>query len=486
MADPKKQAKGRAKLDELAAGAVEAEADRDRYRMEEAILASAAASKPDNPFHWTFLKAFPGKLTFSRSDLAAIAQAVRSCMVERIAPDDIIIRDRLKSARADVKDGVLTAILDGSKAVDGSVAEVYIGKLDALDRFRRADAAGHSYLSAVLKAKDEGGDVDAAVGNLLKAVFDLAQSKKLVTEYQTEHEGMAAFMVELEDRGKGGEVIGLQTGFKHLDEVFNGLMPGVYVFAGAPSCGKTTLLKQIADHVAEEEKTPVLFFSYEQSAEELRIKTLARILQIDSRKIWKGRTDKAWSEIRDAITPFIFSGAKHLQIVEAGREDTLDRIRAAALMAKHKAGDKPILLIIDYLQIIPAEGRRFDSIREKVDWHLSELRRLARDLKSPVLVISSENREAYKGNPEPTMAALKESGGIEYSADAVICLWRDNKESETLTRDFGRTTVRVELHVLKNRNGELAKVKLDFTPAWAVFGNESRAEGMTWSAALGK
>jgi replicative DNA helicase len=101
------------------------------------------------------------------------------------------------------------------------------------------------------------------------------------------------------------------------------------------------------------------------------------------------------------------------------------------------------------------------------------------------LVISSQNRAAYAGNEKPTLAALKESGGIEYTADAVICLWRDIAESERLTKDFGRLTVRVEGHVLKNRNGELAKVKLNFTPAWSMFDEVGR-DSLGYDAALGK
>jgi replicative DNA helicase len=45
-------------------------------------------------------------------------------------------------------------------------------------------------------------------------------------------------------------------------------------------------------------------------------------------------------------------------------------------------------------------------------------------------------------------------------------------------------TIRVEVFVLKNRNGELAKVKLDFTPAWALF-MEGDKEDLGYDAALG-
>jgi len=110
-------------------------------------------------------------------------------------------------------------------------------------------------------------------------------------------------------------------------------------------------------------------------------------------------------------------------------------IRTAALMAKYRAGgDKPVLLVLDYLQIIPTPPDvRTDNAKTAVDWNLSELRRLSRELKSPVLVVSSLNRAAYKDDDkEPTMVAMKESGGIEYTADGVVALWRNNNETKRL------------------------------------------------------
>jgi len=46
-------------------------------------------------------------------------------------------------------------------------------------------------------------------------------------------------------------------------------------------------------------------------------------------------------------------------------------------------------------------------------------------------------------------------------------------------------TIRVEAHVLKNRNGELATVKLDFTSAWSDFADMGK-EGLDYDKALGE
>jgi len=489
MTPPADAQAGRDRLQDLISGAQDAEADRDRHRLEEAVLSTLARQQPGDPFCGTFGTAFlSGALVFSRADLQDIAQAVWALIGQGgIVADSILVRDRLADAQA-VTDVVLTGILDGTKAVDVTVAGEYIRKLTALDRYRRADSVGRAYLAAVARAKTAGTDPDAAVAELLKDTLDLVYRKQITRDYAVEADDARGFLADLAARRVDGRAwLGLDTGFGHLNEVLNGLTEGVYILAGAPSTGKTTLAKQIADHVAQAEGVPVLFWSFEQSKEELRIKSLARLSSVDTRDIWKGRTSAdIWPTVQDADAAYRNGAGRTLTIIEAGATDTVDAIRAAALLAKRRAGDRPVLLVLDYLQIIPPAKDAPDNIRERVDWNLSELRRLSRDLKSPILAVSSQNRESYRGNDTPTLAALKESGGIEYSADVVVCLWRDTDESDRLTTERKRKTVRVEANVLKNRNGELAKVRLDFTPAWALFEQAGKAESLSWSAALGK
>ena len=298
--------KNKAKLDALVAGAVEAEADPNRHVMEEAILATVARHGLEAQALWHGF----ADLAWSRTDFAAIASALWDGIVEGVKADPVVIRGKLKDG-VRVENAVLTGILDGSKVKDVSIAEAYIRIMDKQDRFHRAADAGREYLDTVEKAKAEGGDVDAAVAGLLKDTFSLAHGKKLVKEYQVEADGIPDFMKALEHRrADGRDFQGRDCGFNHLNEVLNGLTEGLFILAGAPSCGKTTLAKQIADHVAAVEKVPVLFWSFEQSQEELRIKSLARLASVNSRGIWKGRSDAdTWAKVEQAaeVYPRVWS-----------------------------------------------------------------------------------------------------------------------------------------------------------------------------------
>jgi len=476
------------RLKERMDNAQEAEADPDRHQMEEAILATLAKAGPGHPFADTYSLVYTsGALTFSRSDLKAVGKILHEDIcLQGVPADKVLLRDKLRAAGAKVADAVLTVILDGSKAVEVEVARLYMEKLRRLDEYHALDESGQEYLKAIEVVKKKGLNPAEAMPQLLNFLTAHAETTGIIRPYAVEAIAAEGFLDALDARrADGRDFLGLDCGFRHLNHVLNGLPDGVIILAGAPSCGKTTLAKQIADTVAEVEKVPVLFYSFEQSAEELRIKSLSRLSSVNSRHIWKGRAGNLeWKKVEAAAGEYLQGTGPYLTIIEAGRKDTVEAIRAAAIMAQRKAGGGRVLLVLDYLQIIPAGKEAPDAIREKIDANLSELRRLSRDLKSPVLVISSMNREAYKENKPPTMAALKESGGIEYSADAVICLWRDKGESETLTRDLSMKTDRIEAHVLKNRNGELARVKLNFTKAWALFSDEGK-ESLDYDAALG-
>lgn len=477
------------RLKERMDNAQEAEADPDRHRMEEAILATLAKAGPGHPFADTYSLVYTsGALTFSRSDLKAVGKILHEDIcLQGVPADKVLLRDKLRAAGAKVADAVLTVILDGSKAVEVEVARLYMEKLRRLDEYHALDESGQEYLKAIEVVKKKGLNPAEAMPQLLNFLTAHAETTGIIRPYAVEAIAAEGFLDALDARrADGRDFLGLDCGFRHLNHVLNGLPDGVIILAGAPSCGKTTLAKQIADTVAEVEKVPVLFYSFEQSAEELRIKSLSRLSSVNSRHIWKGRAGNLeWKKVEAAAGEYLQGTGPYLTIIEAGRKDTVEAIRAAALMTQRKAGGKRVLLVLDYLQIIPAGKDAPDALRERIDANLSELRRLSRDLKSPVLVVSSQNREAYKENKPPTLAALKESGGIEYSADAVICLWRDKEESERLTEKYKRLTVRVEAHVLKNRNGELSKIKLDFTPEWSLF-MEKDKEDLDYAAALGE
>ena len=300
------------------------------------------------------------------------------------------------------------------------------------------------------------------------------------------------------------------TGFNNLDKALDGgLYAGLYCIGAISSLGKTTFCLQIADNLAAA-GNDVLFFSLEMSREELMSKSISRLTytinkanggeQLNAkttRGIMTGRRYKAYRQeerqlISDAINSYS-RYAKHL-FVDVGIGDiSIAEIREAITNHKRQTGRAPIV-IIDYLQIIAPTDPHF-SDKQNTDKAILELKRISRDLNTPIIGISSFNRDNYK---EPVnLAAFKESGAIEYSSDVLIGLQylgmdyergesestrakriRELREGLESNARQGKSQA-VEVKILKNRNGSKGAVRLDFYPMFNYFEENTTADSIS-------
>lgn len=268
----------------------------------------------------------------------------------------------------------------------------------------------------------------------------------------------------------------ISTGFNKLDEVLDGgLYEGLYVIGAVSSLGKTTLLIQIADQIAKSGKD-VLIFSLEMARAELMAKSISRhTLQevlsnggsIRDAKTNRGiTTGKRYENYNSTELGLISTAvntyseyADHIFISEGVGDIGVDQIRETVEKHIRYTGRTPVV-VIDYLQILsPYNDRATD--KQNTDKAVLELKRISRDFKTPVLSVSSLNRENYK--KKISMEAFKESGAIEYSSDVLIGLQLTGTGEGSFNADeaFSKDPREIELVILKNRNGR-TKVTVDF------------------------
>lgn len=255
----------------------------------------------------------------------------------------------------------------------------------------------------------------------------------------------------------GNEISGVSTGVPGLDQLLNGFGKGLYILSGAPGVGKTTLSLQMAIQ-ASYENVPTIYVTYENSPENLILKALCTFAEVSPLEVEKGNIEpihlhKAADDLYEIF--------QFLAILEGSTNLQVDQIRAKALqMMSHHQSDR-CLIIFDYLQRA-AHGQGYQQLRHNVSALSGRLRDLANRLNSPVLAISSQNRVsgAYGGEGSAALDSLKESGDLEYSADAVIFLLPD------AIRQNRQTGVdrAVNLVLAKNRFGAIGKVPLVFRP----------------------
>lgn len=263
-----------------------------------------------------------------------------------------------------------------------------------------------------------------------------------------------------------------QTGFDNLDKKMNGLNAGLYVVGGVSSVGKTTFVHQLADQLAER-NDHIIYFSLEQSRMEMVSKSLSRTTAkldyanaLSSIEIRKGLNTP---NLQNAIKQYS-KYAGNVNIVEGNFDTNVDTMREYIGRYVAKNGVNPIV-VIDYLQIIPAADLRMGD-KQRIDYNVTELKRISRDFMIPLFVISSFNRDSYLKSC--SFSSFKESGGIEYTADVVWGLQLGVITSnEFIKADDGQKLViankaksdeyrDIELVCLKNRNGGLFSTKFSY------------------------
>lgn len=288
------------------------------------------------------------------------------------------------------------------------------------------------------------------------------------------------------------------TGFSELDkELDGGFYPGLYILGAISSLGKTTLLLQIADQIADSGRD-ILYFSLEMAANELISKSISRHTfklcngTKSNAKTARGITTASryanYSQVeKDLINKAIEAYseyADHLYIYEGVGDIGVEQVKEKVIEHITLTGNTP-LVFIDYLQILaPYDLRASD--KQNTDKAVLELKRLSRDYKTTVIGISSFNRDNY--STEVNMAAFKESGAIEYGSDVLIALQpqgmkpgytaTEQKDNAALVKKCKASEERsVEAVILKNRNGRTGgKVGFSYN---SLFNSFSQDYGFT-------
>lgn len=288
------------------------------------------------------------------------------------------------------------------------------------------------------------------------------------------------------------------TGFSELDkELDGGFYPGLYILGAISSLGKTTLLLQIADQIADSGKD-ILYFSLEMAANELISKSISRHTfklcngAKNNAKTARGITtasryanySQAEKDLINQAIEAYSEYADHLYIYEGVGDIGVEQIKEKVIEHITLTGNTP-LVFIDYLQILaPYDLRASD--KQNTDKAVLELKRLSRDYKTTVIGISSFNRDNY--STEVNMAAFKESGAIEYGSDVLIALQpqgmkpgytaTEQKDNAALVKKCKASEERsVEAVILKNRNGRTGgKVGFSYN---SLFNSFSQDYGFT-------
>lgn len=213
---------------------------------------------------------------------------------------------------------------------------------------------------------------------------------------------------------EGKEIIGINTGFAHLDKVMGGLIgPDYTILAAGPGEGKTSFMLNIAKHISLN-YGDVLIFSYEMKERQLIWKLMSDDLNISVKEVRLGKFDIGY------INKTKTYNAK-LHIYDKG-SITIKELCSIAKMQSKKLNLKAIF--IDYLQLVKIGNyhRKISNKGDEVGVISNEIKQLAMELNIPIVALSQVSRD--KTRKRYRMSDLRETGAIEQDADNIVMIFR--------------------------------------------------------------
>lgn len=232
------------------------------------------------------------------------------------------------------------------------------------------------------------------------------------------------------------EAAPLPTGIPALDDTLGGgLRPGrLYIVAGRPGIGKSTLLRawawQMACHGA-----PTAFVTLEVPGEDVRAR---------------------WQALHqdDPSAPLHVFDLAPLPV-------------ATLSQALRSAAPPWRAVYLDYLQLLHPVNPREPRERQVADLSRT-LKLLARERQVALVVACQINREAEgRTDHTPRLADLRESGAIEADADAVLLLMRPGYY------DRGANPTLLHIILAKHREGPTGTIACHWAPATDTIGGRT-------------
>lgn len=357
-----------------------------------------------------------------------------------------------------------------------------------------ADAALDA--NAVLERVEAGlfGLGESATGRLA----DLADASAVARQVMEAHVRAA--------EARGG-LVGLSSGYRALDRIKGGFLPGELVLIGArPAMGKTALAAGIAARAART-GARVLFVSAEMSAWQVQARMVAAHARLPLQAVLRafviepgGNSGRGLNNAEAAAFLEANRVVGDLPIAwDARGRPTVASIRSRARRMKARQGLD--LVLIDYLGLL-SSGIKGGQVNRNM-----ELTRISADLKAmavelgvPVIALSQLSREVERRDDKrPVMSDLRDSGSLEQDADMIAFLYRENyylqqsmptrREKETEEQLSARLEAwreRLsasagvgELIVAKHRQGATGTVRLRWAERLTWFFDEADEAGDT-------
>lgn len=257
----------------------------------------------------------------------------------------------------------------------------------------------------------QGEEVDDLVDRAQAEIYKVTE-RRTSEDYLPLSEIMPSALDEIEAIGsRGGQMVGVPTGFQDLDALTNGLHPGqMIVVAARPAIGKSTLGLDFARSAAIKHGMTTVIFSLEMSRNEITMRLLSAEARVALHTMRSGMmSDDDWTRMARrmgevAEAPLFIDDSPNMSMMEI-------RAKCRRLKQRHDLR----FVIVDYLQLM-SSPKKTESRQQEVSELSRALKLLAKELEVPVIAISQLNRgPEQRTDKRPQVSDLRESGCLTAS-----------------------------------------------------------------------
>lgn len=260
---------------------------------------------------------------------------------------------------------------------------------------------------------------------------------------------LSDFLNDLQHRAETKGYIGLETPWEQLTRNLGGMNKGeLYTVAARPGMGKTNFALNLFSHAVKKNKS-VLYISLEMTSDELMARLSADWASIPYGKFNRAELDDGdWVRLKSMMCS---EYNKLKTYIDDSSTQTVSSIRAKARRVQKQDGLD--LIIVDHVGLI---DHGYENETQGLGKISRELKRLAKDVNCPVIMLSQLNRKCEERvNKRPMLSDLRQSGNIEQDSDAVIFIYRD----EYYNPDSQQTGT-AEVICAKVRKGRVGTIQL--------------------------
>ena len=390
-----------------------------------------------------------------------IVNGMRRVFADKKPVDIVTLSDELEKAGELERAGGIAYITEIAQATPSSANYKYY--LDIVKR----DSMNRKLIRAsrrIIENSMKGEEVRDALDFAEKQIYDLSkQTENSSLKGMAEGDIVGEVIRKFEEIEKDKTILrGVETGFRQLDRLTNGLQKSdLIILAARPGMAKTSFAMNIVEHAALQKGKICAVFSLEMPRVQIVQRLLCSYAGVSMEKALSGNLEgekNAWKKL--------FLAADRLSKSKIYIDDT-SRIMPAEMLSKCRrlsaqAGGLD-LVMIDYIQLmgsISGGGSSEMNRQQEIAGISRDLKLMAKELNVPVIALSQLRRIQTK---EPQLSDLRESGAIEQDADIVMFINRPEATATAEELASGKIVKgAAELVIAKHRNGSQGRLQLRF------------------------